>query len=1111
MTLLEYKLTSNGIPSRKLKLNGSSTYLQATWISKRMIAISTNTTSIQVIDIEKNENYILMLPKEVFGEILSVSKLSAIGYNKRKKVLACGTDSGHIVLWNSTPGLLPTQWKAKKPIITELPNIKRLAWENTYGLLYAVVPDGLTILIENRFCKKMNSSLQLVQVTQKHIEVRMLKSNTSVLIEVNFRIRGIDCTENHVLVWSGKQANIYEMISTGNILKASFMCKSISLALFKDLIIACREKEIELYGYDGILKQSINTLNEENENALLEIGNEKLIVTTKTSQLKIWNTNKWKRIIFSRELNIGNIKQILLNCDGSKLCMVCNMYTRKFYVYDIVLDNIQEYEVRKGGVVVCCLWDLYDKRFLGVEVEWIKANEIKKELITFFVTSDSGIREHTRIECKTHQSALLGISIPFYYIIDYNTNSNTNDSQIIVSIKEKCFAEYEDIKEDLDEELKSAISNFTASLANNDIDKAYTSIRRMNNPQLWKQLGNFCIRNKRPELAEVCLTNLNNPIGTNIIKHTKDIDEQLAIVAIYLNKLELAKGLYRQCTNKSLLVKFLEICGEWEEAIEVAKKYDKIRLSSLYYKIGQYYECSGNISLAVKYYELSGNEEREVPRILQDNGMARQLLKYIETSKNPKLCKWYGRFMESKGDMKTANKFYRLGNDYAALTRIACESGDIETAERIATNSKDLCAAYYLARKYEYEGEIHYAIEWYTKAHRLLHAIKLAKERQMDTELFNLVLMSAKVIKLQYAEYFENKQMFKEAAILYGKGGNEKMAEKLSKEHNLTEQLTALTKNAIQDKSLPQSRSSELTNAQTSINFLLQEKRYKEVLDLCERNKVKMTKDLADKILYGDNSKKSENLVMQVAKLCKRQELFDIAFQLYTQLNKKEKAMKCLVKQGNIGLIISYATSVKDPRVYILAADYLNTNANSKTDITVLSTIVDFYKQAKDYEGLARFYESQAQNEVNEYRDYEKASAAMTEALRAIRKVPTSYLHKQLEYKAKLISDFVKAQHMGMNGERAKEMLSIYDSIIESPDAESAVRVGDVIAQVIEYYCNIKNYKKAYKYLQKIIAKGINISPYLDQSVIDGLYNVLGLHNDNNGKVAEESDYNIYM
>jgi len=49
---------------------------------------------------------------------------------------------------------------------------------------------------------------------------------------------------------------------------------------------------------------------------------------------------------------------------------------------------------------------------------------------------------------------------------------------------------------------------------------------------------------------------------------------------------------------------------------------------------------------------------------------------------------------------------------------------------------------------------------------------------------------------------------------------------------------------------------------------------------------------------------------------------------------------------------------------------------------------------------------------------------------------------------------------------------------------ESAIRAGDVFAQMIEYYHEIKDFKSAFILVQKMQEKGIIVNPYLDQGIV---------------------------
>ena len=76
--------------------------------------------------------------------------------------------------------------------------------------------------------------------------------------------------------------------------------------------------------------------------------------------------------------------------------------------------------------------------------------------------------------------------------------------------------------------------------------------------------------------------------------------------------------------------------------------------------------------------------------------------------------------------------FYKQANDYGSVVRLLCANGDTSSGLRIALESNDAQACFHLARHYEQSNNIREAIVYYSKAQRLHHAIRLAKECGFD-------------------------------------------------------------------------------------------------------------------------------------------------------------------------------------------------------------------------------------------------------------------------------------------------------------------------------------------------------------------------------------------
>ena len=65
--------------------------------------------------------------------------------------------------------------------------------------------------------------------------------------------------------------------------------------------------------------------------------------------------------------------------------------------------------------------------------------------------------------------------------------------------------------------------------------------------------------------------------------------------------------------------------------------------------------------------------------------------------------------------------------------------------------------------------------------------------------------------------------------------------------------------------------------------------------------------------------------------------------------------------------------------------------------------------------------------------------------------------------------------------------------LLEQPDVESAVRVGDVFALLVEYYHSQGNMQQAYMLIEKMRGRNIILSPYVDSELIEQVYSAMGV------------------
>ena len=276
---------------------------------------------------------------------------------------------------------------------------------------------------------------------------------------------------------------------------------------------------------------------------------------------------------------------------------------------------------------------------------------------------------------------------------------------------------------------------------------------------------------------------------------------------------------------------------------------------------------------------------------------------------------------------------------------------------------------------------------------------------------------------------------------------------------------------------------------------------FKEALELAEKHNFSLKEEFAMKLIPpmptnpsdAVKTKERKDICLRLAKLSKKQGDFKLGAKLYTQASEKLKGMRCLLKSGDVKQVIGFAQNARQPEVYVLAGNFLQ-NQNWHNDPEVMKTIISFYQKAKSFESLANFYDACAQVEIDEYRDYEKALGAMKEAQRQLEKSAAQgkdMKTRLLQDRVTCIEKFVKAREAFAQGD-TNTMVTLCDQLINAPGAEEAIRLGDVFAQLVEFFNSGRQFQQAYIYIEKMIKKNIIITPYLDPSLVEQVYNAVG-------------------
>ncbi len=637
--------------------------------------------------------------------------------------------------------------------------------------------------------------------------------------------------------------------------------------------------------------------------------------------------------------------------------------------------------------------------------------------------------------------------------------------------------------------------NFGYFLSIGNMDEAYKSVKLVQNPLVWENMAQMCVKTKRLDVAETCLGNMRFARGAKLVRESRTddaIEPQLAMLAIQLGLKDEAKKLYEDCKRFDLLNHMYQASGEWDKALGVAETNDRISLKTTYYKIAKQFEISKEFEKAIEYYEKSGTNIQEVPKMLLNAGELQQLEQYINASHEKSLYKWWGQYLESQGRLEEALKYYKQAEDFADMVRIAIVKGDLQKAHEICDETSDPIACYHLGKFSENRGQIAEAIQLYAKAQQVSIAIKLAIENGMDNEIMSFAVSGPKQVMLKAASYFEGKGYNEKAIILYIRGKNFKRALDLCVRFKILDYIKKIT-SEINDETDPEvlvpiaDYFMQNNQFDKAVNILIAAHQYQKALDLCLQYNIPINEEMIDKIMPKKENptpaetEKRNGLIKLMAKNAKKQGNFELASTYYMEIGAKEKAIKSLIKLGDMSKIVTFANNARDPQIYILAGNFLQTS-DLHSNPNISKYIISFYSKAKAYQQLASFYEGCAAMEIDEHGDYTQASAALKEALKQAQKTSNEAKAQELQQKIFLVDKFVETKALASSN--AAEMLRQCQQLVENPTIEYAVRKGDIYALMVDYYYQTKDLQNAHAIIKTMQGRGIILNHYIDQEVV---------------------------
>eukprot|EP00755_Sulcionema_specki_P015940 Sspe_Gene.9975::Locus_3352_Transcript_1_1_Confidence_1.000_Length_4513::g.9975::m.9975/K19672/IFT140; intraflagellar transport protein 140 len=1111
--------------------------IQMVWAGNGLLAVTAAENIVRLWNMEDLESYVLQAEGDSDTKPNDM-KITCTSFNPTKRVLCGGLREGRILVWQYTGGEMSKSeedWELFAEIKLDAP-VSNLSWGPGETLLSASMSEGVSILHETVLKRRLWRNTVAVQLTPDTLQYEDLNTKTMLVHRAQIKMKGIDVSGNHLVVWSDKQIELFSIQAGGINSVGTLNTENTGVALHADkLLVGRNEKGIGCIEVYSLLLQKMSNMSikaVEGAPTHLSINGDFLAAATSKGVLKYWWIGGRSEERYPTSLWDGTGKEIVsiaLNCNGTKIALIAKGAVEgghvsvlpTIFVHDLDNDTSLEYSMKESSrYPVSLFWDEQEPRLLACETRKRKQSEkqsaeaeeegtARMEVVTVFAAEKAVyLQDHFPIEKPL--TALIGICAPSLYFYTRETKTAMGETTNVVVRK---LRDFDGISCDTDPAVKEAIMEFSFHLACGDMDSAYRAVKLIKDENVWNNMAVVCVKTRRLDVAEVCLGNMLDAKGAQALREARkepEGDAHVAMLAIQLGQVEEAERLYTKCGRYDLLNKMYQACGKWEQAIQTAEQFDRIHLRSIYYEYARNLEFQGNIDEAVKAYEKAKCHGFEVPRMMYNANMIEDLEKYVRKVHDREIYTWWAQFCESNGQYELALRYYAEAGDTLSRVRLHCALRDLDAAAALIlspeSNRDVQAAAFHLARQYEEQGRVKEALQYFRIAKAFRNAIRIARQNDMEGEVMQLSLQADLGTIIESAMWFEENNILDKAVILYQKGGELAKAIELCVKGELYSTLQQLADNLDKDTDSEvfiQCAEYFLNKNQNekAVQMYIQAKGYNEALQICVDRGVKLTEEMAEEMtLPKTNDEDYEaqriSLLKKIAKVAKIQESWHLACKKYTQAGDRLKGMKVLLKSGDTQKIIFFTNHSRQKDIYIVAANYLQTldwhNPDNGEELT--KHIIRFYQQARAYESLAGFFDAMAQADVDDFRDYEKAVGALKESYKYLEKSNAQNKEaklQQLAVRINYVEQFVDARNMVRTD--PGKMVSVCQGLLEVEDIDGAVRVGDVYALLVEFYVGQHQYELAYQLIEKMRQRQIVLSYYLESQLVESVYQAMGV------------------
>ncbi|XP_025772526.1 intraflagellar transport protein 140 homolog [Puma concolor] len=350
----------------KVKLSGKTGHrADIALIEDSVLVTAVGEPILRFWDLEGGENYVLS-PEEKFG-FEKGENINCVSYCKVKGLLAAGTDKGRVAMWRKLPGPQSgraaegeDRWAVQTP--TELEgDITHIKWGSRKSLLAVNSISSVVILSEQAMCSHFHQQVAVVQTSPSLLSVSFLSTGVTHSLRTDMHVRGVFATKDAVAVWNGKQVAIFEPSGATLRNAGTFLCESPVLAMHEENVYTVEPNRVQVRTWQGTVKQLLLFPEAEGSPCFLDICGDFLVVGTDLAHFKSFDLSRReaKEHCGDRKLadlipGAAGMASLRCNASGGKISILLSKADgspdSKICFYDVEMDTVTLLDLKTGQI-----------------------------------------------------------------------------------------------------------------------------------------------------------------------------------------------------------------------------------------------------------------------------------------------------------------------------------------------------------------------------------------------------------------------------------------------------------------------------------------------------------------------------------------------------------------------------------------------------------------------------------------------------------------------------------------------------------------------------------------------------------------------------------------